>query len=148
MKTYTHRFTIAAPLAAVADFHRRPASMGQITPPPIIARVHSAPAIFSEGDEMSFTLWMGPLPLRWRAQFAEVGPNGFIDRQIAGPFQRWEHRHSFRALDAGHTEVEDSITAEFKRHPFWRLVGMGMWLGMPLLFAFRGWKTRRLLAAK
>ena len=35
--------------------------------------------------------------------------------------------------------------ASLKPHPVWGLVGLAMWLGLPLLFAFRGWKTRRLL---
>ncbi len=34
---------------------------------------------------------------------------------------------------------------EHRRHWFWRLVGMGMWLNLPILFAYRGWKTRQLL---
>ena len=30
---------------------------------------------------------------------------------------------------------------------FWGLVGVLMWIGMPALFAYRGWKTRRMLEA-
>ena len=39
---YEHRFRVKAPLAAVADFHSRAASMPAITPPPIIVRMHRA----------------------------------------------------------------------------------------------------------
>ncbi|HRX05275.1 MAG TPA: hypothetical protein P5148_19150, partial [Anaerolineae bacterium] len=30
-------------------------------------------------------------------------------------------------------------------HPIWGPVGLGMMLNLPLLFAYRGWQTRRLL---
>jgi ligand-binding SRPBCC domain-containing protein len=142
---FTHRFEVDAPIEDVAEFHARSSSMGAITPPPIIARVHAAPERLGEGDEMSFTLWLGPLPLRWLARIEDVGPTGFSDVQLRGPFARWEHRHDFEPLGEGRTAVHDRIEAELLRHPIWGPVGISMWLGMPLLFAFRGWRTRRLL---
>jgi ligand-binding SRPBCC domain-containing protein len=142
---YRHTFHVHAPLAVVSDFHAHSASMGAITPPPVIAQIHQAPVRLQEGDEMDFTLWLGPLPLRWVARIEHVGPNGFTDRQLRGPFRRWVHRHSFRSVDETTTAVIDEIEAELRPHPFWAIVGLGMWLNMPLLFAYRGWKTRRLL---
>ena len=142
---YEHRFRVRASLAAVADFHSRSASMPAITPPPMIVRVHAAPARLGEGDEMDFTLWAGPIPLRWLAKIEDVSPAGFTDRQLRGPFAAWAHRHTFVRVDDHTTEVVDEVQAELKRHPFWGPVGLLMWVGMPLLFAFRGWQTRRLL---
>ncbi len=142
---YRHRFRVHAPLAAVAEFHRRAASMPAITPPPMIVRLHAAPALLSEGDEMSFTLWAGPVPLRWVARIEDASPDGFTDRQVRGPFARWQHRHSFVRVSETETDVVDEVAAELKRHPFWRLAGAAMWAGMPVLFAYRGWRTRRLL---
>lgn len=142
---YNHSFVVDAPLTVVADFHRQSASMGAITPPPVIVKVHSAPTVLQEGDTMDFTMWLGPLPIRWFARISDTSPTGFVDSQIRGPFTKWEHRHSFVALDSGRTEVRDEINAELGNNPFWKLVGMGMWLNMPVLFAFRGWQTRRLL---
>ena len=68
---YTHRFRVEAPLPAVAEFHSRSASMPAITPPPMIVRVHAAPAVLAEGDTMDFTLWAGPIPVRWVARIEE-----------------------------------------------------------------------------
>ncbi|MEZ4676940.1 MAG: hypothetical protein R2932_22235 [Caldilineaceae bacterium] len=70
---------------------------------------------------------------------------GFIDRQLNGPFNLWQHRHRFEAVGPQKTVVHDEVTATLSAHWFWKLVGLGMWLNMPILFAFRGWKTRRLL---
>ncbi len=144
---FRHRFRVRAPLERVADFHRRSASMAAITPPPIVVRVHAAPEALGEGDEMAFTLWLGPLPVRWRARIEAVGPDGFLDRQVAGPFARWEHRHRFEAVDAATTDVFDEIRWSPRRHVLWGPVGLAMAAGLPLLFAFRGWRTRRRLEA-
>lgn len=145
---YTHRFRVRAPLTAVAEFHSRSASMGAITPPPMLVRVHVAPERLGEGDEMTFTLWAGPIPLRWTARISDVSPAGFTDRQVRGPFAAWTHRHAFVRVGDQITEVVDEMQAEIKRHPFWGPVGLLMWAGMPILFAYRGWKTRRLLEAR
>jgi ligand-binding SRPBCC domain-containing protein len=144
---YVHRFQVSAPLAAVAEFHRQAASMGAITPPPIVVEVHRAPAQLGEGDEMEFTLWMGPLPIRWLAVIEHTSPTSFMDRQLRGPFDRWVHRHTFVPLADGRTEVLDEVEARPASHWFWRLLGMGMWVNLPILFAYRAWKTKQLLEA-
>lgn len=145
---YQHSFKVQAPLSAVTHFHAQSASMGAITPPPTIVQLHSAPASLGEGDIMDFTLWLGPIPIHWVARIEQVHFNGFTDRQVQGPFTRWIHRHRFIPVDEATTEVIDEIEAILRPHPWWGLVGLGMWLTMPLLFAYRGWKTRRLLEKK
>jgi len=142
---YRHRFSVRATLAQVAEFHAQSRSIGAITPPPVIVQIHRAPPHLSEGDEMEFTLWLGPLPLRWLARIEDVSPSGFVDRQLRGPFAEWRHHHSYTPLPDGWTEVLDEITAAPQGHPLWGLVGRLMWLNLPILFAYRGWKTRRLL---
>jgi ligand-binding SRPBCC domain-containing protein len=119
--------------------------MGAITPPPVVAQIHQAPTHLQEGDEMDFTLWLGPLPIRWLARIEDVGQHGFVDRQLRGPFQQWRHHHRFVPIDPTTTEVIDEIEAKLQKHPWWGLVGLGMWLNLPILFAYRGWKTKRLL---
>jgi ligand-binding SRPBCC domain-containing protein len=121
--------------------------MPAITPPPMIVRVHAAPERLGSGDEMDFTLWAGPVPLRWVARIEQASEAGFTDRQLRGPFAAWAHRHSFVRANEHETDVVDEVEAQLKHHPFWWLVGALMWTGMPVLFAYRGWKTRRLLEA-
>jgi ligand-binding SRPBCC domain-containing protein len=145
---YRHRFCVHAPLAAVADFHARSASLSAITPPPVVVRVHRAPARLEDGDEMEFTLWLGPLLVRWLARIENVSPAGFTDRQLRGPFQSWAHHHAFLSVEETTTAVVDEIELSVRRHPLWGLVGLGMWLSLPLLFAYRGWKTCRLLESR
>ena len=142
---YQHRFRVRAPLEAVAGFHSRSASMAAITPPPIVVRVHHAPEIQRDGDTMDFTMWMGPLPVRWLAHIENVSITGFTDRQMHGPFGQWVHCHSFVQVDERTTDVLDEVTVELRAHPLWGPVGLGMWLTLPLLFAYRAWKTKRIL---
>ena len=144
---FQHRFRVRAPRARVAEFHTQSVSMAAITPPPMIVRVHRAPERLGSGDEMDFTLWAGPVPLRWVARIENASPEGFTDRQVRGPFASWRHNHGFVCVSEVETDVVDQVEAELKRHPFWWLAGALMWIGMPALFAYRGWKTRRILEA-
>jgi len=144
---FHHSFVVKAPLEDVRDFHAQSASMGAITPPPVIVRVHSAPALLSEGDTMDFTMWLGPLPVRWVAKIEAVTPTSFVDRMLRGPFNKWVHRHSFVAIDDGHTAVKDHVEVTLSSNPFWKVVGAFMWLNLPVLFAFRQFKTRSILQA-
>lgn len=142
---YRHRFVVNAPQAEVADFHASSLSMGAITPPPVVVRVHAAPATLAEGDTMDFTMWLGPLPIHWIARIEQTTPVSFVDRQVSGPFASWEHLHTYVAQGPATTVVVDQVTAELSANWFWKLVGFGMWISLPLLFGFRGWQTKRIL---
>lgn len=142
---YRHCFRVHAPLDRVSDFYSRAASMPAITPLPFRVWLHHAPEVLGEGDEMDFSLGAGPISIRWLARIEGVSSTGFTDRQIRGPFAEWVHRHRFKALDHQTTEVVDEITLRFRAHPLWWLVDIGMWVGLPFLFAFRASQTRRLL---
>ena len=142
---YQHRFRVKAPLIRVAEFHSRAASMAAITPPPILVRMRHTPAILAEGDEMDFTMWLGPLPVHWLAHIEGVSPAGFSDRQLQGPFAEWVHHHTFVAVDEHTTDVLDEVTLRVRPHLLWGPVGLGMRLGLPLLFTFRAWKTKQVL---
>ena len=141
MKQYRHTFQVNAPLAAVADFHRSTAALRQLSPPPMIVQFHRIEPM-ADGSISDFTMWLGPVPIRWVAVHSDVSDQeGFTDSQQSGPFRTWVHRHTFRAIDATTTEVVDEIQAEPGN-----LISRFMWLNLPILFAYRGWKTRRVLA--
>jgi hypothetical protein len=95
---------------------------------------------------MDFTMWLGPLPLRWQARFEDVTPTSFVDRMVQGPMHTWRHHHSFVAIDVHTTDVVDEVEVQPRLHPLWGPLGLGMALNLPVLFAFRQWQTRRLLA--
>ena len=138
-------FEVRAPLAKVRELHARAASLVALTPPLMPMRLDVSPPVLQSGDTMSFHVWLGPFPIRWTARIELAGPNGFTDRQIAGPFAEWAHRHAFEPISPNTTRVVDSITARLRPHLVWGPVGLMMWIGLPWLFAYRRWKTRRIL---
>jgi ligand-binding SRPBCC domain-containing protein len=97
----------------------------------------------AENSVADFTLWLGPLPVRWVAVHTNVDPlTGFTDRQESGPFASWVHQHSFEPRDEAETEVIDEIQAEFGRG-FLGMLSRLMWINLPFMFFYRGWVTRR-----
>ena len=142
---FNHRFTVKAPLSSVVNFHQKPGSMADITPPPIRVKFQQTPKILADGSEMAFTLWLGPLPVRWQACIENLSAAGFTDRQLKGPFKQWVHVHSFERVDETTTAVIDQIAWQLQPHLIWGLVGLGFYFGLPVLFRYRAWKTRRLL---
>jgi ligand-binding SRPBCC domain-containing protein len=70
---------------------------------------------------------------------------GFTDTQAQGPFKQWVHRHSFCEIAEGLTEVSDEVHAIPGKGLWNGLLSRLMWLNLPFLFAYRGWKTRRML---
>jgi ligand-binding SRPBCC domain-containing protein len=142
---YQHRFRVRAPVSTVADFHQKTESMAAITPPFVPLQVEHAPARPEGGDQMAFTMWLGPIPVRWHTYFSQVSDTGFTDTQLEGPFRYWVHRHTFLPIDEQTAEVVDDVHAALRWNIFWGSVGLMMWLGLPILFAYRAWKTRRLL---
>jgi ligand-binding SRPBCC domain-containing protein len=142
---FERQFEVRSPQARVREFHARAASLVALTPPFMPMRLDASPSVLQAGDSMSFRVWLGPFPIRWTAHIEQAGPGGFTDRQTSGPFGEWVHHHTFEPISSDTSRVVDSITARLRRHVIWGPVGLMMWIGLPGLFAYRRWKTRRLL---
>jgi ligand-binding SRPBCC domain-containing protein len=142
MPTFDFRFTVAAPLAAVAEFHQDTAALKKLTPPPIFAQIHQYEPL-AEGSVADFTLWFGPLPVPWRAVHTQVEPAGFTDSQLRGPLKSWQHTHRFAALAPALTEVREHIEYEHARG--WRGLFSRLLFARPglyLLFTARKFLAR------
>lgn len=143
MEIFDYKFTVNAPLSAVQAFHHSTSVLSRLTPPPLIMRVHEF-GDMREGMEAKFTLWAGPIPLRYHVIHENVSPNGFTDVQLSGPLASWRHTHTFEAISAEKTTVHEHI--EYS-HPA-GLQGMLTRLlfnklGLYLLFTYRTLITRR-----
>ena len=146
MPTFDYTFTVRAPLVAVTEFHRDTRALKRLTPPPISMQLHKVEPM-GEGSVSEFTLWFGPIPIRWVAVHSNVDPQrGFTDTQASGPLKRWRHTHSFTAESSGVTRINEHI--EYEHHGgvrglFTRLM-FGR-LGLLALFTARKFVTRRAL---
>ncbi len=142
MPQFDFYFTVNAPLTAVHAFHHDTRILKKLTPPPLFVQIHAFEPL-AEGSRAEFTLWFGPLPLRWTAVHHHVGPQGFTDRQEKGPLKFWEHTHRFTAVNDHTTHVHEHI--EYEHFP-----GRRGWLsrllfnkpGLLMLFTARKWLTR------
>lgn len=140
---YKHSFTVKASLEKVTKFHQDSRALKKLTPPPMIVQIHKVEPL-AENSVAEFTMWLGPLPVRWVARHQEVNPEkGFIDIQEKGPFQNWIHKHEFRSIQDGRVQINDSISASPGKGIYRRLISTLMWIGLPILFSYRGWATRR-----
>jgi ligand-binding SRPBCC domain-containing protein len=131
MPEYTYTAIINATPTAVSSFHADTSVLKRLTPPPIFAQIHEYEPL-AEGSRSQFTLWFGPLPIRWLAIHADVGPRGFTDIQQRGPWRRWRHTHQFLPIGDGRTRIQDHI--EFEHHPGLRGLLTRLLFPRPLLW--------------
>ena len=148
MPVFDYRFTVPASLEAVRGFHRDTSALKTLTPPPTIVQLHSIEPM-AEGSVSRFTLWVGPLPLKWTAVHRNVSDHGFTDIQQEGPAAKWEHTHTFTQLDNNQTEIHEHIEYEHKQG-FWGIVTRLLFSTPNLwfMFGYRRWITRRKLARR
>ena len=139
--------TLPATIEAVMRFHEDPRALARLTPPPIIMQLHRDERCSLTEGELEFTLWFGPIPIRWLARH-EPGPtpHSFADSQVKGPLAFWRHEHIFTKRWRAAFELTDRIELAHRRGltgVFTRLAFDG--LPLRLLFAYRHWRTHRAL---
>jgi len=146
MPKFKYTFTVEAPLEAVSSFHKDTKVLKKLTPPPIFAQIHDYEPL-GEGSKADFTLWFGPVPIRWQAIHSDVSLNGFTDTQIRGPLKYWQHKHLFTTIEDGNTLVSEQI--DYMHDTGLRgLISRLLFSrpGLVSLFTARKWITRRALA--
>jgi ligand-binding SRPBCC domain-containing protein len=145
MPTFDFDFIVRASLEEVASFHADTSALKVLNPPFVIVQLHRVDPM-AEGSISEFTLWMGPLPIRWRAIHSDVGPSGFTDTLEDGVMASWRHTHSFEKIDERLTQIREHIEYEYLSD--WRGLASGILfsrLGLMALFTYRKWATRRAL---
>jgi len=144
MELFEYRFRVHASLEAVSFFHQSTHVLKRLTPPPLFVQIHCVEPL-AEGSRSEFTLWFGPLPLRWTAIHSAVDPKlGFTDTQTRGPMKSWQHRHEWHAVDPHTTMVTERI--QYEHHAGVRGLLTRLLFARPLLkfmFAYRRWVIRR-----
>ncbi len=146
MSTFEHSFVVNASVAEVARFHGAAEAFRSLVPPGMLLQIHLQEPLANDSIN-EFTMWMGPIPVYWKAVHSNVGPTGFTDTQAAGPIRSWVHCHTFERVSDRETAVVDRI--EYQHYTGWRGVRSQLLfsrIGLRFLFAWRAWATRRGLA--
>jgi len=124
-------------------FHENAKALNHLTPPPIFVQLHEDNRTSMTEGDLTFTLWFGPFPIRWRAQH-QPGPTAtsFADRMLEGPVQYWYHQHIFEEVDKG-IKLTDRLTIAYKTGIYGLLTRL-MFDKLPLrlLFFYRHLRTK------
>ena len=142
---YVHKFVVNAPINVVAGFHQDTRVLKLLTPPPLRVKLGKIEPM-AEGSEAEFTMFLGPLSIKWLAVHSNVDyPKGFTDTQLEGPFINWVHDHKFIPMKDDKTLVVDEINAELGDEPVNRFLSFFMWVNLPVLFFYRKLKTIKMI---
>lgn len=158
MATYERSARVAAPLAAVWEFHSTERGLVELTPDWICLQVESVhgpdgdldPDVLETGSTLSVSVRpFGVAPRQsWVSEIVAREQDGtsayFRDVMSDGPFEHWEHTHSFFA-DGEETVVRDSISYQFPLGQAGDAAGPLAVVGFEPMFRYRHRRTKQLL---
>lgn len=98
-------------IADAFDFFSNPRNLERLTPDLVHFQfLKSPPERVSPGTILEYRLRLYGVPVKWRTRIESVEPpTRFVDVQDKGPYSMWRHTHSFREVDARHTEIRDHV---------------------------------------
>ena len=136
------------PLDAVFAFFAQARNLEQITPRWLhFELLEPEPGEMEEGTVIEYRLRLHGLPVRWTSRIEEWTPDdGFVDRQLRGPYRLWRHRHTFVA-DGDGTIVGDEVEYALPLGAFGDLAHSFVRRDLRRIFAYRRQAVSRLLAS-
>ena len=139
---------IRAPVQALFDFHQDPANLHRIQPPGVRVVAVVLPAEWRVGACVSVRVRiLGLVPQAWEVRLEEVSPpTRMVDVAVRGPYPVWRHVHAFREDGPGHSTLTDRVEYQPPWGRFGRLLDRVLFRPqLAVMFAWRQWRTRRLL---
>jgi ligand-binding SRPBCC domain-containing protein len=110
MPTFTTELFLTRSVDEVFGFFSDAANLNLLTPPWLHFRILTPlPVPMRCGTLLDYRIRWRRVPLRWRTQISVwEPPHRFVDQQLAGPYRRWEHEHTFEERDGG-TLLRDRV---------------------------------------
>ena len=99
-------WSVTEAFAFFTDAH----NLEAITPPWLRFRILTPhPIPMNEGTLIDYRLSLHHVPFRWHTRIDAWHPGvRFVDRQLSGPFDLWEHTHTFEGAPEG-TIIRDHV---------------------------------------
>ena len=131
----TSTFALEQPIDVVFSFFSDAYNLEKLTPPWLRFRVLTpAPIPIERGTTIDYRLRIHGLPIRWTSEInVWEPPHRFADRQLRGPYRRWDHEHTF-SENGERTLVGDRVDFEV---PGGRLPGRLASTDVRRIFAYR-----------
>ena len=103
--------TLDADAERAFGFFSRAENLEAITPPWLRFRITSpTPIEMHQGALIRYRLALRRVPISWLTRIEEwEPPHRFVDAQLRGPYALWHHTHTFEAIDAGRTRMQDTV---------------------------------------
>jgi ligand-binding SRPBCC domain-containing protein len=120
-----------------------------ITPPWLRFRILTPrPIAMGAGALIDYRLSLHRVPCRWHTRIDSWIPGRrFVDRQVSGPFSRWEHTHTFESQAHG-TLIRDLVVYRMPLGPLGALAHRVLIRrDLERIFDYRRAAIERLLAA-
>jgi len=110
MPVFEKRSAMPVPVDELYAWHARAGAFERLTPPWQRLHVVERSGSIANGDRLVFEYGVGPVRRRWVALHRDhVEGGGFTDVQLEGPFEHWEHRHSFFPGDDATSLLQDHV---------------------------------------
>lgn len=110
--------------AELFAWHERPGAFERLVPPWENVRLRHHPKTLEDGALVELEIRQGPFKLAWTSEiYAVRRGREFRDRQIKGPFARWNHRHGFDPAPDGGSILRDQVEYALPGGPAGRMAG-------------------------
>lgn len=138
--------TLAASPEVMFTFHSDPHNLTEVMPPTmkVVSLRTDGPAQEGRLIELHCRDWW-IIPMRWTCRWKTVQrPRLLVDEIVRGPFALFVHEHRFEELPMNHCLMHDTVTYEWGRSWWGRLVSeTGVRLYLTMLFKYRHYRTRK-----
>jgi len=110
---FTFRSKIPCPVEQVFQWHQQPGALERLLPPWEHVCVEQKPDSIAPGSCVVLKMSLAGIPIRWVAEHTELDLNHhFKDKQVSGPFAKWEHTHRFSHSEGNECILVDEIDFE------------------------------------
>lgn len=136
---------LPVPAEDLQGWHFRLGAFERLSPPWAEITAADGDPIPRSGETFAFQVRQSVFSRRWVARFLpHPSDRGFVDEQVAGPFARWKHTHTFAPAEAQQSLLVDEVEYALPFGLAGRLAGAALARRqIERLFGFRHRRTRQ-----